>query len=188
MRNPLVIGERVYLRAVEASDIETIARGAHFETETAMERWRVPLSPLTLERHFAESYKAPLPENISLGVCLKETDEIIGDVVLLDIDYVNGTAETGSWLHGAEYRGQGYGTEAKMLLLEFAFDHLHLHAIRSYVWEPNTRSAAALRKQGYQPAGRLKWEDIRGGVHRDALIFDLLRDEWLTARQELRGR
>jgi RimJ/RimL family protein N-acetyltransferase len=187
MRNPLVVGDRVYLRAVEASDAEHFARTAHAETETFMDRWRFLFSPLSLEHFYKEMYKAKVPENIALAVCLKETDEIIGDVGLYDIDYVNGTAETGSWMHTAAHRGQGYGTEAKFLLLEYAFDRLQLHALRSYVWEPNTRSAAALLKQGYRPAGRLKWEEIRDGVHRDALIFDVLRDEWLAAREAWRA-
>jgi RimJ/RimL family protein N-acetyltransferase len=45
------------------------------------------------------------------------------------------------------------------------------------------RSAAALIKQGYQPSGRLEREEIKNGVHRAGLMFDVKRDEWLAARE-----
>ena len=93
------------------------------------------------------------------------------------------TAETGSSMIGPACRGKGYGTEAKHLLLEYYFDRLGLHAICSHVWEPKTRSAAVLAMQGYRLAGRLKWDDLKDGIYRDTLVFDLLRDDWLAARE-----
>ncbi len=57
----------------------------------------------------------------------------------------------------------------------------------STVFEANTRSSAALAKQGYRPAGRLRWHDVKGGIYRDMLVFDLLRDEWLAAREAWRA-
>jgi RimJ/RimL family protein N-acetyltransferase len=186
MRNPLVVSNRLYLRPLEASDAEVIARLAANEPETFMDRGRVPISPIAFQHHTEELYKEQPPENVTLAVCLKHDDTYIGSMDLFDIDWVNRCAETGAWLDNPEYRNKGYGTEAKMLLLEYAFDHLQLHVLNSYVWEPNWRSANALAKQGYQPAGRLKWEDIKNGVHRDALLFDVLRDEWVAARDEWR--
>ena len=57
----------------------------------------------------------------------------------------------------------------------------------STVWEPNTRSAAALAKQGYRPAGRMRWFEIKDGAYRDMLVFDVTRDEWLAARDAWRA-
>ncbi len=182
MRNALVVGRRVYLRPLEASDAAELAWHSAIEPETFMDRFRRPFSPLAFEHYIGELHKERPPENIGLGVCLRADDTLIGDVDLIDIDWVNRHAETGSWMGLAEYRGRGYGTEAKHLLLEYAFDHLQLHVLSSWVWEPNTRSAAALMKQGYRPAGRVKWDDIQHGVYRDGLVFDVFREEWLAAR------
>lgn len=188
MRNAVVVGGRLYLRPLEKSDAEGIARGTALETDTAIARLRLPHSPIAFESWIEKMYSKQPPEDISFGVCLKEGDRLIGDVGLLSIDYVNRNAETASWIDLAEDRGMGYGTEAKMLLLEYAFDRLGLHVLMSYVWEPNERSAAALLKQGYKPVGRYKFEDVKDGVYRDALLFDVLREDWLEAREALRGR
>jgi RimJ/RimL family protein N-acetyltransferase len=188
VRNPIVAARRVYLRPLETADAEPWSRFSADEPEVVMERWRYPVSPLAIEHDIGELHKRQPPENIGLAVCLVDDDRFIGALHLFDIDYVNRTAETGSWIGLPEYRGRGFGTEAKLLLLEYAFDHLQLHVLISYVWEPNARSAAALLKQGYRPAGRYKYEDLKDGVYRDALLFDVLRDDWLAAREAWNAR
>jgi RimJ/RimL family protein N-acetyltransferase len=184
MRNPLIAGQRVYLRPLELGDAEEFAWHTAIESETFMDRWRWPASPLAFEDWVTRIHKQRPPDNIFLAVCLRADDTLLGHVALHDIDWVHRHAETSSWIGRADYRGSGYGTEAKHLLLEYAFDHLHLHVLASWVWEPNTRSAAALMKQGYRQVGRVKWDDIKHGVFRDALLYDVLREEWLEARTQ----
>lgn len=187
MRNPIMVGERVYLRPLETSDAEEFARHSAAETETFMLRGRFLDSPLGAEHWITKLHEHQPPEAIELAVCLTADDRLIGSVGIEDIDWVNRTAETGSWLTLPEYRGAGYGTEAKHLLLEYVFDQLQFHVLMSTVWEPNTRSAAALAKQGYRPAGRMRWTDVKGGVYRDMLVFDVTRAEWLAARAAWRA-
>jgi RimJ/RimL family protein N-acetyltransferase len=181
-----MVGERVYLRPVEVSDAEAFAVMEAAETDTFM--WRGPTinSPIMLERWIAEDYKQQPPNSVNFAVCLREDDRLIGSVGLGFVDWAHRVGETGSWLGPADMRGHGYGTEAKHLLLEYAFDRLHLHILMSHVLETNTRSSAALMKQGYRHAGRLKWEDVKNGRYIDANIYDLKREEWLAARDEWR--
>ena len=186
MRSPVVAGERVYLRALEADDAEVFARMDAGETDTFMYRHRVPSSPMEHAHFIGEAYSQQPPESISLAVCLREDDRLIGSVGIYEVDWVHRTGETGSFL-APDARGQAYGTEAKHLLLEYCFDRLHLHVIRSHVAETNTRSAAALGKQGYRSAGRTKWDEVKNGRYIDGLIFDLTRPEWLAARDAWRA-
>jgi RimJ/RimL family protein N-acetyltransferase len=182
MRNAMMIGERIYLRPLETDDAETIAQGMHEETETFFESGRIPLSPIGLTRWIEGLYKQQPSSEIQFAVCLRETGEVIGNVGITGIDWINRTAETESYLDSAAHRGKGYGPEAKHLLLAYAFDYLHLEMLSSFVWEPNTRSAAAVLRQGYQPAGRVKSRMMQNGKFRDMLAFDISRDEWLEAR------
>ena len=187
MRNPVLIGERLYLRPLEIDDARVMAEASHHETDTFMERGRELQSQFAWEHFIRDMYKQvpPLGE-CQFAVCLTENDECIGMIGLEFVDLINGVAETGSWFHNPDYRSKGYGTEAKHLILEFAFDRLHLERIISFVFEPNTRSAAALAKQGYKPAGRLKWQDVKDGRYQDALLFDLLREDWIEYRERWR--
>ena len=181
MRNPMMSGERVYLRALEVEDAEPLALFAAEEPDTFMYRGRQPRSPLGFASWIADAYKAQPPRNVEFAVCLREDDRLIGQMGFDDLDWINRTGETGSFL-GAPFRNAGLGTEAKHLLIEYGFEVLYLHAIMSTVFEANTRSAAALAKQGYRAAGRIRRFDVKGGIYRDLLVFDLLREEWLAAR------
>lgn len=188
MRNPIITGERVYLRAEEPEDAAAHARFYAAETDDFTDDFgRYPMSPIKIDHIIREVHKSHPPKDISFASCLKENDDVIGRVGLSRVDYVNQTAESFSFF-GPDWRGQGYGTESKFLLLNYAFNQLGLHVIQSHVWGANDRSAAALHRQGYRSAGRYRWDNTRRGVYHDILIFDVKRDEFLAARDEWRAR
>ncbi|HVB65780.1 MAG TPA: GNAT family protein [Nitrolancea sp.] len=188
MRNPILVGERVYIRPLEESDAPLLSDIYAAESETFMDRGRLPVGPLAWKKWIIELHKVQPPRYIDFAVCLIENDQLIGYNGVGDIDWINRTGETESDFGPAEIRSQGYGTDAKHLLLEYCFDIIQLHAVRSEIFEPNTRSAAAVTKQGYRPAGRYRYADVKNGVFRDTLIFDLTRPEWIVARDSWRAR
>lgn len=176
-----MIGSRVYLRPFVKADAEVITIWAMREPEADFSLGRGAESPAAFARHALEEQKTekgPWPTAISFMVCLRETDEPIGWVSLEDINWVDRIAETASWLFRADYRGEGFGSEAKHLLLDYAFNHLRLHMVHSWVLFNNTRSAAALRKQGYREAGRATWCFFAPGGLGNMVVFDLLAEEW----------
>ena len=187
MRNPIMVGDRVYLRSMDRADAAAFAAATAAETTMFSKTGRLPISPMMFEETFDGPMPSGPPTSISFAVARVAGDRLLGSVALLDIDWVNRTAETASSLLGEDVRGQGYGTEAKMLLLEYAFDRIQLHIVQSWVRATNTRSAAALAKQGYRPAGRRYWTGFQAGGYIDHLIFDLLRDEWVVARDAWRA-
>ncbi len=187
MRNPVLVAERIYLRAVETSDAELLARLDAVEEDTFMYRERFPTSPLDHLARTQGAYKVRPPHEIAFAVCRREDDTLLGMVGVDSIDWLHRTGETFSWLGPAGIRGQGYGTEAKHLLLGYCFDRIGLHVLRSEVAETNTRSAAALLKQGYRRAGARKWHDVKGGRYIDEHLFDLTRDDWRRAHESGRA-
>lgn len=189
MRNPILVGERIYLRPLEPDDAQAIAGFEAQETDTVLfSGGRIPHSPIALRKLFDDAFKTMPPDTVAFAVCLKEEDTLIGQMGITGIDWVHRHGETFSHLApGGEYRGKGFGTEAKHLLLEYAFEHIDLHVLTSWVFEQNERSAGALAKQGYKPAGRLKADGIKGGVYYDDLVFDVLRADWIEARNAWRA-
>lgn len=177
-KNAMLVGKRVYLRPEEKKDSKESAKWARQETETFFDIGRHLVSSV-LQASWIDRFQEPdKPDWIWFSVCLRENDELIGSVGLLGVDYVHLTAETGSFFHHLDYRGSGYGSEAKQLLLEYAFDVLGLHMVESWVYFPNTRSAAALRKQGYKEAGQINWLYSHNGKFDNFIVFDLLAEEW----------
>ena len=176
--NALMVGERVAMRLAEPDDGKEISRLARRETEAKWDGGRWMPSAAQFTRWYTESREKDPPEMLLFAVLLRETGQVIGGVELVDINHFHRTAETGSIIYLPELRGQGFGTEAKNLLLEYAFDHLDLHLLKSFVWSYNSRSQAALRKQGYRDAGRLQWRQQTDEGFADFVLFDLLASEW----------
>ena len=183
-KQAVMIGKRVYLRPQDKKDARNYVLGDRRETETFYNIGRHLKPEQGWETLIAGQENEDFPTNVWFEVCLRENDESIGAVGLLDVDYVNRTAETGSHFYKVDARGQGYGSEAKHLLLEYSFDVLGLHMLNSFCYFANTRSAAALRKQGYSEAGRVCWGYPYEGSFGNMLTFDLLADEWRALPRE----
>lgn len=176
--NAIIVGQRVYLRREEKTDARHFVVGRRVEEEVFYSVGRSLATEAVMQGEISGDAKKDYPRYLWFTVYLRENDRAIGAVGLIDVDYVNRHAETGSHFFVKEYRGNGYGSEAKHLLLEYAFGILGLHMVRSFVLFPNTRSAAALRKQGYRECGRKCWRYPHEGGFGNMVTFDLLASEW----------
>lgn len=181
--NAIIAGDRLYLRPLEPDDATQVSQWMLEDTEISYPEGRFPQSPVTLGQSISESSKADPPSWPRFGIALRESDELIGANGLEDLDLLRGTAWTETEIWRPEHRSQGYGTEAKHLLLEYAFEWLGLHVVMSWVSEYNTRSAAALRKQGYRDAGYYAWSDFYKDGFTGGFVFDYLASEWRAARR-----
>ncbi|MGC4107903.1 MAG: GNAT family protein [Thermomicrobiales bacterium] len=179
-KGAIMLGERVYLRPLEKDDALTISEWTRQEPDAVWSQGRSMYSPPEYAEWTKKLQKDDLQTWPRFAVCLCENDAFIGSMGVVGIDYINGIGMTESELNNPAYREQGYGSEAKQLLLAYAFDILGLRHLESWVAFPNLRSAAALRKQGYKEAGRLHWQYPLDGDFGNATLFLLNADDWRT--------
>jgi RimJ/RimL family protein N-acetyltransferase len=184
----IVVGDRLYLRAFTPEDAEQASRLMWRETEISFPEGRVLVTPFVHARNICDMARHQFPSWLRFAIVMGETGEMIGATGLINPNLVQGSAETETHIWSVEHRNQGFGTEAKHLLLEYCFDRLNLHLVYSWVSEFNTRSCAALRKQGYRDAGYIAWGDYHGTELYGGLLFDLLASEWRAARSQYAAR
>lgn len=176
--NAIRVGPRVYLRPLKKDDAKVLNEWIRKETEPFWSSGRGLSTVTSLEEWFGRLDKSEPQRWVRFAVCLRENHEFIGCVGVDLIDYVNGSGESESEFHNVEYRSKGYGTEAKHLLFDYAFNTLGLHTLQSWVMYGNTRSAAALRKQGYKDVGLEPWLVRKAGRFESFGTYELLADEW----------
>ena len=97
----------------------------------------------------------------------------------MKINYVDGTAETGTVIGEKEFWGKGYGMVAKILLLRFAFLQLNLRKIYSRAVAFNGRSLRYSQKCGYKVEARLKNDRYCDGTYHDMVILSVYRKSWV---------
>jgi ribosomal-protein-alanine N-acetyltransferase len=178
-QNAMMVGERVYLRPFTKADAEqfSIWSRRDEQSEAGFNVGRYMISKLGKWNWAEEFQKQDFPDWIRFAVVDRETGELAGGNGLLEMNYTDRRGETESFFL-PKYRGKGYGSEAKHLALDYAFNRLDLHMVTSWVFFPNTRSAAALRKQGYREAGRINWLYANKGTFDSFVVFDYLAEEW----------
>lgn len=118
--------------------------------------------------------------NIVLAIRLVENNEIIGTQGLYHISFKDGTATMGYCIGRKDLWGKGYGTEAQMLLLEYAFNTLNLHKVSAEVYDFNPRSKHCLEKCGYVVEGIQKEHRYRNGRRADCYMLAVFKKTFLS--------
>lgn len=113
-----------------------------------------------------------------LLIVAKDTNKRIGTIGLHRIDWRNRHATTGTIIGVKQYWSKGYGTDAKMLLLNWAFNELGLNKVESRVIVFNERSLAYAKRCGYEEVGRLKRHIFRHGEWHDKIILEAHAEQW----------
>ena len=117
---------------------------------------------------------------------LKSEKKVIGCMSLVEINNWNGTAKTGSWINKKYWRN-GYITEAKIAVIDFAFNRLKLRRLESPVFSDNKASNAVQIKMGYKLEG-VKRKAVKGkttGKIYDENIYGLLKEDWVKTKKKL---
>lgn len=103
--------------------------------------------------------------------------ELVGGINIHSMDTKNGTFETGSRIY-SHYRGQGYGFEAKLLVLRYAFYEMRFQKYNIRCIETNAAMISHAQRLGCQQEGRIRRHIYTQGQYHDELIFGLTREEF----------
>jgi RimJ/RimL family protein N-acetyltransferase len=115
------------------------------------------------------------------GIVDLETDKLIGRCMLFDLDWVNRKAMLGIVIGEKAYWGQGYGQEAVRLLLDYGFHLLNLNSVMLGTFAFNQRAIHCYERVGFKVIGRRRQARIIAGVKYDAILMDILADEYESA-------
>jgi RimJ/RimL family protein N-acetyltransferase len=171
---------RLTLRALQESDVDALAS---YRSNAEVCRW-VPFEPMDaevvrtrFEKHWSRCTLRAEGDLVFLGVELRESGVLIGDVMFRWSSAKHRTAEVGYVFHPA-YTGNGYATEAAHGLLHVAFDRLGLHRVTARVDARNAASARVLDRLGMRREAHLLQNEWFKGAWADEDDFAILEHEW----------
>lgn len=183
-------GKKVYLRPLDAAtDLALCQRWINDpETRPFIGSGNIPVSAEREKQFFEETEDRKFPRNIILGIVVKATGKLIGTMGLHDINWIDRAATTGALIGSKTNRGRGYGTEAKELLLEYAFNTLNLRRINSQCLSYNAASRRYSEKCGYRLEGRLRQAIYKDGRYYDLIQLGLLKSDWQKRNASVKRR
>lgn len=120
---------------------------------------------------------------------LNKTGQVVGSTRFAAIDRANRRMEIGwTWITPAWQR-TAVNTEAKLLMLRYAFGEAGCRRVEWKTDALNWPSRNAIQRLGAQFEGTLRAHMIReNGTWRDTVYFSLLDEEWPEAEQKLAAK
>lgn len=138
--------------------------------------------PSTLEEEieWIKKTSSRKPNEFIWGIWQLAEKRLIGTMGLHRISYRDRVATTGAIIGEKDCWGQGFGRDAKMQLLDFAFNALNLRKVCSSVLAFNERSLHYSLACGYREEGRRRAHLFSNGQYWDEILLAVFREDWLS--------
>ena len=173
-----IVTERLVLRRYTHDDIPDLLGFASQPSVASVTSRGIPATEKGVRGYIdlQNSYQPFEKDKVfELAVERKEDGRVMGLLGLIRGDHRQG--EIG-WALGAEYRGQGYATEAARALVDYGFSRLDLHRIHADTNSDNRASWKLMERLGMRREALLRGAVYEGGKWVDRVIYGLLVDEW----------
>ena len=116
----------------------------------------------------------------------KDSNTIVGTTRYLNIDYDNYRLEIGHTWIAKSWRKTYVNTEAKFLMLQYAFEKLGCIAVEIRTDVLNTVSRRAIKRLGAKKDGVLRYHKImRDGRIRHTICYSIIEPEWEEVKNKL---
>ena len=146
-----LVGERVCLRPLEHDDLTCVRKWASDPEIMRLIGEVTPMTPEEAEQFFQKVQTDT--GRVWFVVTLKETGRAIGEAGLLRMFPAWRTTDLSLILGEKDAWGKGYGTEAILLLLDYAFGTLDFHRVAVGVVGFNERAIRFYEKVGFRKEG-----------------------------------
>jgi RimJ/RimL family protein N-acetyltransferase len=175
-----VNGRLVKLRAPRAEDAPAIAESlADPRVVANLAQWaHGPYSTA-----HAQVWITKVQNEVQWAIECLSDGAFIGCTGLHDIDHRNRHCSWGIWIGPPQRWGHGYGTEACMLSVEYAFRELALEKVSLYVFDGNDRARRSYEKAGFVSEGIRRRQYWRDGELIDIEMMAVFRDNPLYANR-----
>ena len=169
----------LYLRPVSIADAPLLLASTQIEEIRYMTGTTVDFTLEQIEQHILKCQNNT--NRYDFAICLNANHQMIGELVIMDIDQVNKSAGFRISMCNIELTGQGYGTQAMNLALDFVFNVLNLEQLELEVYSHNKRGLHIYKKLGFKIIDILKNALIYKGEHIDEIKMLILKSDYKQA-------
>lgn len=174
--NNLLRGELVYLTANTLDDSEKVAEWFNNFNVATYASYHLSINNAEQQRNrFKQFWER---KGFGFGIKTIADDTFIGICTLEPPDWRIRKALLGITIGETDYWGQGYGTDATLIMLRYAFLELNMNRVELGVFDYNTRAIRAYEKIGFVHEGARRQCLYRDGEYHDIFHMAILRAEW----------
>ncbi len=172
-------GRKVYLRPLEKEDLGLLRQWANDPEIRGLTGEVTPTSQASLE-DFYQKGRAD-SSRVWFAIVTQEAQRVVGECGLLRMFPAWRTTDLSIILGDKTAWGQGYGTEAIHLLLDYAFGYLNFHRVAIGVVGSNSRALRFYEKVGFKKEGVQRDGYYYNHAYQDFVMMSILEDEFRAA-------
>lgn len=169
-------GKNTYIRLMEENDVHYKVKWFNDDEVRKTLNVDFPISEIGTKKWLHQVVQNPARKDFI--ICSTFDDKPIGYVGLVNIDLKNRKAESYLGIGDKSYWGKGHASEARRLILDYAFDELALNRVYSYVWSENLAMQHINEKVGFKREGILRSDIYYKGEYRDKILMSILKSEY----------
>jgi diamine N-acetyltransferase len=174
-------GESIYLKPLEREDLACLQQWANDPEIRWLTGETRPMTQAKAEEFFQKTQNDE--DRVWFAIVLRESGKFIGECGLLRMFPAWRTTDLTIILGDKEAWGQGYGTEAINLLLNYAFGYLNFHRVAIGVVGFNQAALAFYEKVGFKREGIQRDGYYCHHRYHDFVMMSILEDEFRESRQ-----
>jgi len=184
MHHPFIVGEKIYFRGLEKNDLT----GNMFQWANDPEvtyYMFMGAKPNTIEL-LEEEYESLIKSmnDVVFAVVDKETTVHIGNVGLYMINWTSRSAEFRIVIGEKNCWKKGYGTEATILTVDYAFERLNLNKVWLGVNAAHKAAIKAYENAGFMHEGILRQEIYRNSIYYNVVRMSILREDYVALKEK----
>jgi [ribosomal protein S5]-alanine N-acetyltransferase len=173
-------GERIHLRALMEKDL-TSSYLQWLNDEEVCRNNSHAVFPNTEQRMKTYYNSIQNQLNVVLAIIHSDTDRHIGNVSLLNINWISRNAEFAILMGEKDFWGKGYGKEAARLIVQYGFERLNLHRIYCGTLNGNSGMIKLAASMGMKEEGRRREAIFKNGKYVDILEYGILYHEFFSS-------
>ncbi|MDO8615175.1 MAG: GNAT family protein [Dehalococcoidia bacterium] len=168
-------GQRVRLRPVQESDLPQYVA---WLADREVTRWLAAMgTPPTLDDEY-EWYERRRSDPDAVMWAIETLDGRLLGNVELRLNTAANRAEVGIGIHDRSQWSKGYGTDAMLLVVDYAFRELKLNRVELTTDERNGRAIRCYEKCGFVREGLLREHRLMDGKYGNTIFMSVLKKEW----------
>ncbi|MBE5107529.1 GNAT family N-acetyltransferase [Bacillus thuringiensis] len=182
-----IVNDRAMLRLMHVNDAESLFT----IVEGNKEIWMYLIAKMDSYQDMEQYVQVAIKgfeggTDLPFVVVEQKTNEIVGSTRLYSISNDNKTVELGqTWYHPSVHR-TSINTECKYMLLQYAFEELHMLRVQIKTDLRNEKAQRAIERLGAVKEGVLRNErQLPNGYVRDAVVYSIIASEWPVIKEQL---
>lgn len=170
-------GKKVGLAVMEKADLPKFKKWLN---DPKLSLFMREFDSMLADENVLEWYEQSIHDEhqIDFSIVDMEDGELVGACTLIGIDRRNSTAELRIFIGRQKFWNKGYGSEAMVLLLDYAFNVLNLHSVYLKVNSINKNAIRVYEKLGFSMAGKRRQARAYLRRYYDLYFMDMLATEF----------